>query len=470
MSSESSNLVSDIKEIPVSAISRHMVYAINAKKPAFFWSSPGLGKSEIVRSVAKLLGYHIEDVRLSQIDAIDLRGLPVKSYTSFNINKDGAIIDEKPASVATVEWAMPDFLVRAKKAREMHNQNTIFFFDELNHADDTNQSAAYQFILEGQVGCFKIQEGDRVFAAGNFENEGSIANPMSMALSNRMIHYYVSHDVQAWLDWAMENEIHPILIAYVHRNKDTFVDRISDIEEDYGATKNKAFKTPRTLKYASDMMWSILGSKTKDGRNKVIDRLRSSVPSIIDSNSSVDVKSKLDKLFPSFTQDDFDYDLSVALAGCVGPANADNIMTYVRFGQYVPDPIDILEGKVTKYDSDKNSIDIQSVTSNQCISIIYGQYKKVLKLSLAKNGTEVIDFRMADPEIKKEIEILYNYFENFFWFANSQFSADLLIFAFVTTLIRGMGIQPMPHLFKNDKTFDTLFEKTMNSTSEAFND
>ncbi len=470
MSSESSNLVSDIKEIPVSAISRHMVYAIQAKKPAFFWSSPGLGKSEIVRTVAKLLGYHIEDVRLSQIDAIDLRGLPVKSYTSFELNDDNSIKDAKPAGVATVEWAMPDFLVRAKKAKELHNQNTIFFFDELNHADDTNQSAAYQFILEGQVGCFKIQEEDRVFAAGNFENEGSIANPMSMALSNRMIHYYVSHDVQAWLDWAMENDIHPILIAYVDRNRDTFVDRIADIEEDYGATKNKAFKTPRTLKYASDMMWSILGSKTKDGRNKVVDRLRASAPSISDSNSSADVKAKLDKLFPAFTQDDFNYDLSIALAGCVGPANADNIMTYVRFGQHVPDPMDILEGNIKKYDGDKKSIDIQSVTSNQCISAIYGQYKKVLRMSSEKNGTEAIDFQMADPEIKKEIETLYQYFENFFWFANSEFNADLLIFAFVTTLIRGMGIQPMPHLFKNEKTFDTLFDKTMSSTSEAFSD
>ena len=62
---------------------RHIQYSIHSSRTPFIWGDPGIGKSAIIKQITELFGYHFEDVRLSQIDSIDLRGLPVKSYFDF---------------------------------------------------------------------------------------------------------------------------------------------------------------------------------------------------------------------------------------------------------------------------------------------------------------------------------------------------------------------------------------------------
>jgi len=42
----------------------------------FLWGACGIGKSSIVKDVAKELGISIIDVRISQLEPSDLRGLP----------------------------------------------------------------------------------------------------------------------------------------------------------------------------------------------------------------------------------------------------------------------------------------------------------------------------------------------------------------------------------------------------------
>jgi MoxR-like ATPase len=59
--------------------------------PAFLWGAPGIGKSDMVSSVAKGLNLPLIDLRATLLDPVDLRGLPMVA--------DGA-----------AAWARPDFL------------------------------------------------------------------------------------------------------------------------------------------------------------------------------------------------------------------------------------------------------------------------------------------------------------------------------------------------------------------------
>ena len=52
---------------------------INSDIPVFIHGSPGIGKSYIVNDIAKQNDLEIIDVRLSQLDAVDLRGIPTIS-------------------------------------------------------------------------------------------------------------------------------------------------------------------------------------------------------------------------------------------------------------------------------------------------------------------------------------------------------------------------------------------------------
>ena len=44
--------------------------------PVFLWGPPGVGKSDITREIAKEQGIEVIDVRLGQMDAVDMRGIP----------------------------------------------------------------------------------------------------------------------------------------------------------------------------------------------------------------------------------------------------------------------------------------------------------------------------------------------------------------------------------------------------------
>ena len=49
---------------------------IQTRWPVFLWGPPGVGKSSIVRSIAKQKKLELLDVRASLLDPTDLRGIP----------------------------------------------------------------------------------------------------------------------------------------------------------------------------------------------------------------------------------------------------------------------------------------------------------------------------------------------------------------------------------------------------------
>ena len=85
--------------------------------PLMVWGAPGIGKSSIIRSIADELGIGFIDIRLSQREPVDIRGLPVPENDS-------------------VRW-----LVSADWPRDPDSRG-IILFDELTAADRSLQVAA----------------------------------------------------------------------------------------------------------------------------------------------------------------------------------------------------------------------------------------------------------------------------------------------------------------------------------------
>lgn len=93
--------------------------------PVMIWGPPGVGKSQIVAEVARGHSVPLIDIRLSQMEPSDLRGIP------FRV--DG-----------TVEWAVPAMLPDASR----HGPAGVLFLDEITSAPPTVSAAAYQLILD----------------------------------------------------------------------------------------------------------------------------------------------------------------------------------------------------------------------------------------------------------------------------------------------------------------------------------
>lgn len=464
--SESNNLLNrEVIESTVNDMPKNIAYCILSNVAGFFWSRPGAGKSKTFEEVAKALGYHLVDLRLSQIESIDLRGLPTKVYTHFELNEQDQIVGDdlekslEMSKEATVAWAMPDFLVSARKAREKYGKNTIFLFDELNHADETNQAAAYQFILEKKIGCFSLHEDDRVFAAGNFEGEGSIANPMSLALANRMNHYYVKPDVVSWCRWARLNNLNPIVIAYAEKNPAIF----NEYPDEDGAGKDKGWLTPRTLENCSKFYNTIVNEQEK-------------IHQMFHTESDFDMQKEeyselydlIKKSVVNNNQDDIFEDLEVNLAGAIGLSSSTALMSYIRVGHELPDPKKILDGTTTEFDFeiDKDRVDVQCVASNQCISAILYEFTELKKIH-AKHGFSKISSKSNVPELEDAKADFYKKYENLVLFCYNNFNPDLFTLTVVTKIIREFDILPWPQLISKE-TFGIIRDALNGVLSKNF--
>lgn len=220
-----------------------------AKRALFIWGTMGIGKSYKVRDAARALAkemnleftedlshindpkyFLVIDVRLSQCDPSDLRGIPIWEK-------------EKMAT----QWLPPSTFPRKGYG--------IILFDELNLAPPLVQASAYQFILDRQLGEYVVPEGYSVIGAGNRLEDRANVFEMAAPLSNRMGHVQLDAPAVAeWTTWAAKHNIDPRVIGYLNMMQGSLFAFDPQLKE-------KAFGTPRTWEFVSDLIKDV---KTED--------------------------------------------------------------------------------------------------------------------------------------------------------------------------------------------------------------
>jgi hypothetical protein len=186
--------------------------------PVMLWGPPGVGKSQIVAKIAQQHGVDLVDIRLSQMEPTDLRGIPFRSG-----NK--------------VEWSIPAML-----PHDQHSSG-ILFLDEITSAPPAVSAAAYQLILDRRLGEYKMPEGWVIFAAGNRQGDRGVTYAMPAPLANRFTHYEVEVHLDDWVHWAHTEDIDPRVIAFLRFRPDllfSFVPAHTPI----------AFPSPRSWEFA----------------------------------------------------------------------------------------------------------------------------------------------------------------------------------------------------------------------------
>lgn len=123
--------------------------------PVMLWGPPGVGKSQMVAQVAERHNAPLIDIRLSQMEPSDLRGIPFR-------------VEEH------VEWAVPAMLPNAKR----HGGSGILFLDEITSAPPSVSAAAYQLILDRKLGEYEVPDGWAIIAAGNRQGDRGVTYSM----------------------------------------------------------------------------------------------------------------------------------------------------------------------------------------------------------------------------------------------------------------------------------------------------
>lgn len=197
----------------------------DAKRPVFVWGSPGIGKSQIFGQVAQEDERPLLDVRASQWDAVDTRGVP------FVDQSDGMNV---------TRWAVPGLFP--------NDGNPVLALDELNTAAQSVQAALYQLILDRRLGEYVLPTDADIVAAGNLDTDRAVTTRMSTALADRFVHFELKVDSDAWLDWATRSgRIAVEVIAYLSW-------RPQNLHVFDPKSASKAQPTPRGWEYVSDLV------------------------------------------------------------------------------------------------------------------------------------------------------------------------------------------------------------------------
>ena len=188
--------------------------------PVMLWGAPGVGKSQIVTQVAQQHGVAVIDIRLSQMEPTDLRGIPFRHGDK-------------------VEWAIPSLLPDA----ERHGEKGILFLDEITSAAPTVSAAAYQLILDRRLGEYSVPPGWAIFAAGNRQGDRGVTFTMPAPLANRFSHFELDTHLDDWVAWAYSNHIDERVIAFLRFRPELLFD--------FDPAHNPvAFPSPRSWEFA----------------------------------------------------------------------------------------------------------------------------------------------------------------------------------------------------------------------------
>lgn len=188
--------------------------------PVMLWGPPGVGKSQIIAQIGERHRVPVIDIRLSQMEPSDLRGIPFREGNEVN-------------------WAIPSMLPNTRR----HGETGILFLDEITSAVPSVSAAAYQLILDRRLGEYQVPEGWAIFAAGNRQGDRGVSYAMPAPLANRFSHYEVDLNLDDWVSWAWAHGIDERIIGFLRFRPELLFD--------FDPAHNPvAFASPRSWEFA----------------------------------------------------------------------------------------------------------------------------------------------------------------------------------------------------------------------------
>jgi hypothetical protein len=213
----------------------------------------------------------------------------------------------------TMVWGAPSELPTEEFAAQF--DYIVLFLDEMNSAAPSVQAAAYQLILNRRVGQYKLPDNVMIVAAGNRDADKGVTYRMPAPLANRFIHLELAVNFDDWFQWSVVNNIHTDVVGYLTFSK-------KDLYDFDPKSPSRSFATPRTWSFVSELI-----------------------------------------------EDDLDEATTTDLvAGAIGEGLALKFMAHRKVASSMPNPSDILAGKVKEMRTKEISA-MYSLTVSLCYEL-----------------------------------------------------------------------------------------------------
>lgn len=216
--------------LPPTGVKTNLERALQAGLVGYVGGSPGIGKSDIVRSVAHDWKLALIDIRLPQYDITDFNGLPFRN-----------------PQTGKAEFIPFDTFPTIGDNVPKGKDGWMIFIDELPSAGKQLQAAAYKLLLDKMVGNHDLHPNVALVGAGNLKSDNAVAFDMSTALQSRMIHFEMMLHHGDWMNWATKKGIDSRILAFLSW-KPELLHKFDPNHTD------KTFACPRTWEFASRLI------------------------------------------------------------------------------------------------------------------------------------------------------------------------------------------------------------------------
>lgn len=282
--------------------------------------------------------------------------------------------------IGKMDWAPPVDLPDQELASQY--PIVVLFLDEMNSAAPAVQAAGYQLVLNRRVGKYVLPDNVVIVAAGNRDSDKGVTYRMPMPLANRFVHLEMRPDFTAWQQWAVNKGIHKDVVGYLSFAK-------QDLYDFDAKSSSRAFATPRSWCFVSDLL----------------------------------------------TDDDTDSDtLFNLVAGAVGDGLAVKFMAHRKVAGKMPEPSDILSGKV-------KDLQVKEVSAMYSLTI-----------SMCYELKDALDTKKVNS---KEFHAMA---DNFFAYIMANFETELVVMG-AKIALKTYKLPMEPSQLKNFDTFHKKYGK-----------
>lgn len=184
----------------------------------FLKGAPGTSKSAIAKSIATKLKLRFWDLRLSQMDAVDLGSYPYP-------------LKSEDTGEPFLTQLNPDWMLTASNNNLTDNNGWLVFYDELNRAPLEVRNAALRVLLERTSNNLEFPLHVYQMAAGNLGAEdGTQVEELDGALRSRLITMIHDITLPEWIEAFAKEHIHPYVVRFLEAKPASFVSSDTEAE------------------------------------------------------------------------------------------------------------------------------------------------------------------------------------------------------------------------------------------------
>jgi len=161
------------------------------KTPICIWGKHGIGKTQLVESIAQEKDYQFAYIAPAQFEEMgDLVGMP-------RIDEEGR-----------TQFSPPDWVPQQEGPG-------ILLIDDVNRADDRILRGIMQLLQNYELVSWTLPKGWQIILTANPDGGDYSVTPMDDAMLTRMMHITMEFDVKEWAKWAEEYGLDPRGINFV---------------------------------------------------------------------------------------------------------------------------------------------------------------------------------------------------------------------------------------------------------------